>query len=261
MLVKLNGITMNVDMGGIGEQHITLIHGVGSNLHSWNEFIAGLGDSFSFLRYDLRGHGHSGKPPGPYTLQDFVDDLDALLSHFHINTTSLIGFSFGGIIGQAFVLAHPDKVNKLVLISTVAGRTLEERQSVHARLAMLESGGVASTIDAAIERWFTPEFRRAHPDLVERRRQQMFTNDPQAYAAAYRVFAESDLLDRLHEIRVPTLIITGQRDAGSTPEMALKMYQRIPDSCVLILPRLRHALLNEAPALLAELVRLFLLHE
>jgi len=238
--------------------HVTLIHGVGSTLASWDGVVAGLRDRFRILRYDLRGHGASGKPPGPYALDDFVEDLRALLRHDGARETRLVGFSFGGLIAQAFTLRHPAAVARLALISTVAGRTAEQRTAVRRRAEALAAGGPAATVDAAIERWFTPEFRATHPEAVARQVARVLANDPAAYAAAYRVFAETDLLEALGAIRCPTLIVTGAHDTGSTPEMARRMHARIPGSRLVILPRYRHALLTEAADELASLLRGFL---
>lgn len=86
----------------------------------------------------------------------------------------------------------------------------------------------------------------------------MLRNDPTGYAAAYRVFAEGDLLEHLHHIRCPTLIATGEHDSGSRPDMARRMHETIPGSQLVILPRYHHALLVEAAADVAELLRDFL---
>jgi pimeloyl-ACP methyl ester carboxylesterase len=71
-----DGVPIRCEATGSGP-HVTLIHGVGSNLESWDAIAPSLGERFRVLRYDLRGHGRSGKPPGPYALGDFVDDLRA----------------------------------------------------------------------------------------------------------------------------------------------------------------------------------------
>ncbi|MDH3691007.1 MAG: alpha/beta fold hydrolase [Gammaproteobacteria bacterium] len=239
-------------------QHVTLIHGVGAALDSWDGVQNGLRKSYRVLRYDLRGHGESDKTPGPYGLDDFVDDLKGLLDDEEAPTTNLVGFSFGGTIAQAFALRYPERITKFVLISGIAGRTDEERTRILERTKSLEQGGVESTIDAAIERWFTVEFRQQNRDLIQERIRRAKQNDPKAYAAAYRVFAQSDLVDSISEIQAPTLIITGEHDVGSTPRMAKLMHQRIKNSKLCILPRLRHGLLSEAPDELAALIDGFL---
>ena len=120
-------------------------------------------------------------------------------------------------------------------------------------------GGATLTIDASIDRWFTPEFRVNNPEIIKEHIEKVMRNDPAGYAAAYRVFAESDLVDELHQIRCPTMIVTGEHDIelesgdGSSHASAT-----IPESTVHILPNLRHDILVEAPDEVANLLRAFL---
>jgi pimeloyl-ACP methyl ester carboxylesterase len=183
-----NGITTAYHVTGQGA-HLTCIHGVGGALDSWDGVVAHLGSEFQCLRYDLRGHGQSSKPPGPYTLHDYVDDLAALLDQQGVAATHLVGFSLGGIIAQGFALQYPDRVSKLVLVSAIAGRTAEERRAILARSDRLDAGGVSANIEAAIERWFTPAFRAAHPEVIQARIEHIQANDPVGYPAAYRVLS------------------------------------------------------------------------
>jgi len=122
----------------------------------------------------------------------------------------------------------------------------------------LGRGGASTTVGAAIERWFTPEFRAGNPEIVERQIQRVLGNDPVGYAAAYRVFAESDPIDELGKISCPTLVMTGEHDTGSTPTMAASIHERIARSHLVILPRYRHSLLIEATADVLREVRAFL---
>ena len=210
------------------------------------------------MRYDLRGHGESGKPPGPYQLEDFVAGLLALLDEQDIQTTALVGFSFGGLIGPAFALAHPERVSRLAIISAVSGRTPQEQSAASARAVALAEGGATQTIDAALERWFTPAFREANPELIEARKHQAMKNDPVGYAAAYRVFCDSDLAGQLEAIACPTLVMTGEDDPGSNVRMARYMHTSIKGSELDILTGLRHSVLVEAPQTVGCRLRRFL---
>jgi len=257
MITSRDGIAINYAVEGQG-RHVTLLHGVGSHLQAWDGIVTALRDEFTFLRYDLRGHAQSGKPPGPYTLDDYVADLAALLDTQPVAQTTLVGFSFGGMIAPAFTVRHPERVRALGIVSAVAGRTPEQRAAVVKRAEELARGGATMTVGAAIERWFTPEFRARHPDIIDRQIERVMGNDPVGYAAAYRVFAESDVIDELHEIRCPTLVMTGEQDTGSTAAMATAIHERIADSRLVILPRYRHSLLIEATAEVVSELRAFL---
>jgi len=257
MITSRDGVAINFEVEGTG-RHVTLLHGVGSHLQAWDGVVAALRDEFTLLRYDLRGHANSGKPPGPYSLDDYVADLIALLDVQSVERTSLVGFSFGGMIAPAFAVRHPERVRALAIVSAVAGRTLAQRAGVVKRADELAQRGATMTVGAAIERWFTPEFRERNPEVIERQIQRVLGNDPAGYAAAYRVFAESDIIDDLHKIRCPTLVMTGEHDTGSTPAMAGAIHGRIVGSRLVILPRYRHSLLIEATAEVVSEVRAFL---
>ena len=257
MITSRDGVAINFEVEGRGRR-VTLLHGDGSHLPAWDDVAASLRDRFTLLRYDLRGHGKSGKPPGPYNLDDYVADLAALLDAQPVDRTTLVGFSFGGMIAPAFTVRHPERVRALGIVSAVAGRTPEQRAAVVKRADELGRGGASMTVGAAIERWFTPEFRAQNPDIIERQIQRVLGNDPGGYAAAYRVFAESDLIDDLGKISCPTLVMTGDHDTGSTPTMAMAIHERIAGSRLVILPRYRHSLLIEATSDVLRELRAFL---
>jgi (E)-2-((N-methylformamido)methylene)succinate hydrolase len=257
MRMRHNGYEINYDVEGSGPP-LVLIHGVGSSLRSWDHVVDRLRDAYRILRYDTLGHGNSEKPDGPYALDDYVSELLALLDAEGIERANIVGSSFGGMIAQAFAIAHPERVATVAFLSAVAARTPEQREAVIERADQLAAGGAERTIGAALERWYTPEFRAEHPDLLAEQAARVTANDPNGYAAAYRVFAESDLDQELSQIRVPTLIVTGEYDVGSTPEMARLMHDRIAGSRLEILPGLRHGILVEAPDAVADLLRDFL---
>ena len=237
---------------------LLMLHGVGSAMDSFDLLVAHLGARFRMLRYDLRGHGRSGKPPAPYDLAHYVQDAVDLLDARGIDRAHVLGFSFGGMIAQALAIAHPARVEGLVLVSSVAGRTAEEQSRMRERADTLEREGAAGTIEAAIERWFTPGFRERHPDVVEARIRRAMGNDPKGYAAAYRVFATADMNEALAGIRAPTLVMTGEHDVGSTPRMARLIHERVAGSRLEILDGLRHNVVEEAPQRVAELAGEFL---
>ena len=236
---------------------VTLIHGVGTWSDDWLGVVDRFDGRFRTLSYDLRSHGRSGHPPGDYTAADFVDDLVCLLDHLDIERTHLAGFSLGGLIAQAFALAHPERIDRLALISTIAGRTDEERKRVKERLTYIRSEPPASYFEASSTRWFTDEFRTEHPEPLAAKKQVISRMDTDRYAACYRVLAESDFADELHRIKNPTLIMTGEHDQGSNPRMARLMHEQIAGSELIVLPRLRHSILLEAPDIVGGILREF----
>ena len=250
-------VTLNYRIDGSGDP-LVCIHGVGSYLEAWSGVVERLKDSFTILTFDLRGHGQSSRVKGRYEIDDFVNEALALADKAGFSSFNLAGFSLGGLIAQRLALTHLDRLRKLVLLSTVAGRTPDERTRFLERLAALRAGTPADHHNASLSRWLTEEFQAANAETIARLRQRDAENDPECYAAAYRVLAETDFGGFLDQIRCPTLIATGEDDAGSNPRMARYMHERIPGSTLSILPGLRHSILIEAPETVANLMRGFL---
>jgi pimeloyl-ACP methyl ester carboxylesterase len=251
-------VTLNYRVDGNGPQKLVCIHGVGSYLEAWSGVVAHLPDQFTVLTSDLRGHGRSTRIKGRYEIDDFVNDTLALAGHVGFASFHLAGFSLGGLIAQRLALTHPERLRRLVLLATVAGRSPEERQAVLGRLAALAASQPSAHHAASLSRWLTEEFQERNPDVIAELRRRDAENDPACYAAAYRVLAETDFGGILDQIRSPTLIVTGEDDRGSNPRMARHMHDQIRGSRLEILPGLRHSILVEAPAQVADLMADFL---
>lgn len=224
---------------------VVLVHGVGSTSDAWSSIVALLGDDHPVIRYDLRGHGRSPKPTGPYTLDDFVADHIALMDDLDIDRAHVVGYSLGGLIAQALALSHPDRVDRLGILSAVAGRTEGERRAVRERLAAVEAEGPAGMAAQGPSRWYTRRFQERSPEAVARHLERFAANDPVAYAAAFRVLATSDLADELAKIEASTLVLTGSDDVGSPPRMSRLMAERIPDAQLVIVDGVKHGILEE----------------
>jgi pimeloyl-ACP methyl ester carboxylesterase len=235
---------------------VVLIHGVGADLEMWEPVAGRLAPSHDVVRYDMLGHGASAKPPGPYRLDDFVDQLRRLVDGLGFARFVLAGFSMGGLVAQGFALAAPDSVERLVLLNTVFDRSPQERAAVEARVREVLNGGHEAGIAAALERWFTPAFRATRPEVVAGIRRRMETNDLRAYAAAYGLFAAADhqLATRIGDIAVPTTVITGAEDQRSTAAMARAMALRLARGSCHVIPGQRHMTPLEVPDLVASLI-------
>jgi 3-oxoadipate enol-lactonase len=237
---------------------VLLIHGVGGDSRSWDRIAETLQGRHDVVAMDLRGHGESDLIAGPVDAHDLARDALQVLDEAGIRTCAVAGFSLGGTVAQALALDHPERVDKLALIGSVAGRTPQEQAKARERIRFLEEHGTAALVEGNRERWFTDAFRRDHADVVEQRVAQVKACDGPSYLHAFRVFATADFADRLHEIRVPTLVVTGEHDLAATGRMARLMGERIRDAEVHVLPNLRHSVLIEATATITELLTTFL---
>ncbi|WP_144553848.1 alpha/beta fold hydrolase [Peribacillus simplex] len=244
---------------GIGESLI-LIHGVGLDLTMWEKQVEDLSKHFHVIVYDMIGHGGSEHPPGPYSLSQFVEQLAALMNHLRIEKSHIIGFSMGGMVAQAFALKYPDKLKTLTILNAVANRTEEQRKAILKRVEEVKRTGPLATIEPAIQRWFNPEFLNLQEEIVSKIRKRLQTNDPASYLAAYTLFATADeeLWPQIHQIDIPTHIITGEHDVGSNPEMARQMHEKIAHSEILIVPNMKHMLPIEGSKIVNEAIRLFI---
>lgn len=257
--LTVKGVTLNYRLDGCGPEPLICVHGVGASMDSWNDVVQQLKERFNVLTFDLRGHGQSSKVKGRYEIQDFTNETLALADHVGFKSFNLLGFSLGGLIAQNIALTVPERVRKLFLLSTVAGRNEDEKARVLARLDALQSGERGAHFDASVSRWFSDDFRLKNPDLIEKLRLHNAQNDPDCYASSYRVLAETDFADRLADIACPTLIATGEFDIGSNTRMAQFMHETINGSQLAILPKMRHSVLVEASQQIATLAENFFL--
>lgn len=239
---------------------VVLVHGMGLNLNMWQGQLAPLEAEFTVVRYDLLGHGDSAARPGAYVMADFVTQLSQLLDHRGIDRCHLVGFSLGGLIVQAFTLAHPRRIDRLAVLNAGFDRGEEERAGMLARLRIAEEQGHGATVETALVRWFTPDFAAERPDVIEQVRAWMHANDPDVYPEIYRVlaFGDRELSVKVSAIRSPTLVLTCQYDSGSPPDMAEAMARVIPNAQLAVAPGLKHMGLLEDPGAINKILLPFL---
>lgn len=221
---------------------LALLHGVGLDRRMWAAQVHGLARSHMVVTYDLMGHGKSPPVIGEAVLKDWTSQLDRVRRALRIERFSLVGFSFGGMIAQDFALNYPERMERLVLMSAVYGRSAAERAGVEARLKLAREETPLAIIPAALERWFSPGFAAGQPETVQEYSQVLQNNDAESFLAAYACFAAADreLDGRLGAISCPTLVMTGELDTGSTPDMARNMAASIANAKLSILPHGRH---------------------
>jgi 3-oxoadipate enol-lactonase len=225
---------------------VFLIHGIGASRQSWDGLVEHLKHEFRCIAYDLRGHGKSPAPAPPYSLCDLVADLEALRAELGIERAHFIGHSLGGMIAPAYGRAFPDRVISLGLLSTAAGRTEVDSAKVKAVIAAMKHKGIGPVLESLKERWFTPEFASARPDVVTARLRQVLDADPDVFLSVFEIYAETEMAPWLGEVTPPALVLTGEFDGGCNPRLNRFMADALPNAELVILPGLRHAILLEA---------------
>jgi pimeloyl-ACP methyl ester carboxylesterase len=234
------------------------IHGLGMDLTMWDPLLRHLETAGRDVRYDTIGHGESTKPTGPYSLQLYARQAIELLDHLEIGSATIIGFSLGGLIAMAIGALYRDRVDGIAILNAVHRRTPAEQDAVELRVEQVRGGGPAATVDAALDRWFTQPFKQDNPELVEHVRRTILRNDPEAYLAAYQVFAQGgvEFHAELDRISRPALVATGEDDIGSTPLMSRRMAAALSGD-VVIWPKLRHLPPMEDPGIVARTLDVF----
>lgn len=239
---------------------VVLIHGLGLNHACWQWLALALEPQFRVLRYDLIGHGRSADPIGKATLKMLADQLARLLDHIGVEKVAVIGFSLGGMIARRFAQDYPSRTQALVVLHSPHRRSETAQAAILARVEQARAEGPGATVEAALDRWFTPAFRAANPDMMQLVRGWVLANDPAIYPALYQVFAEgiADVIVPTPPIQCPTLVITGDEDFGNGPEMTHAIAAEIPGATAMILPGLRHMALAEDPPAINDPVLSFL---
>ena len=225
---------------------LILIHGIGASRASFAGLIPYLKGEHRVISYDLRGHGASPTPKPPYTLDDLVEDLEALRAELGIDKAHVAGHSLGGMIGPAYARKYPQHVLSLGLYSTAAFRTADDSAKVRGVVAAMRNTGIPHVLETLKERWFTPEFAARRPDIIARRLQQVIDTDPDVFLSVFDIYAETEMSPWLPEVKHPCLVLTGENDGGCNPRVNTQIAEALPNSELVILPNLRHAILLEA---------------
>ena len=241
------------------QEDVVLVHGVGLDHEMWDEQVPMLRQQYRVLRYDMLGHGRS-QARTVRGIGSFVDQLDDLLGYLEIDRIHLVGLSMGGVVAQGFAGRFAERLRTLILMNTLYRRSEQELTGMRARLALTREQGLAPIAEAAIARWFNPEFQHLYPDRVQAVREKMLSNRIEPYIAAYAALVDADgeINDVLKRVACPTLVVTGEKDPGSTPAMARRMVADLPAGELAILEGLHHLTPVEAPGLVNQILLEFL---
>ena len=237
---------------------VVMSHALGLDLHMWDAFAERLAATHTVLRYDHRGHGGSARPPGPYAIDDLVDDAARVIREWGRGPVAWIGLSMGGMVGQGLAVRHPELLASAVLANTTSRYPEAARPVWAARIESVERGGMAAIADAVVERYLNADHRAAHPEEAAALRAKLARADPRGYAAACHAVSRVDWLEQLAEVKTPTLVIAGARDVGATPEMAQAIAERIPGAQLEVFADASHLSVAEVPDAFFAVVSAFL---
>ncbi len=225
--VRVNGIDIRYQIAGEGPW-LMLSHSLATDLTLWDDQVAALTARFRVLRFDTRGHGGTSAPDGPYDFPMLTADVLGLMDALSIGRAHFVGISMGGMIAQYVALAAPERVDRLVLVSTTSGYLPEARAMWADRIAAVRAQGMEPLAAPTLERWFTPPFRRAHPETMNRIAALIRTTPAAGYIGSGQAIALLETTNRLPAVRSPTLVIAGADDTGTPPAMGRRIAEQIP---------------------------------
>jgi len=206
--------------GEEGRPWIILSNSLGAIHAMWEPQLELLTTSYRVLRYDTRGHGGSSAPPAPYILDDLVGDIIGILDHYGIDSADMLGLSLGGTTMMRLATAHPERVRKLVICDASAETESADLDRWDRRIAQVMSEGTLSLGDELLERWYTPAFRDARPDIMAWSLEMLGRVSATGYAGCAAALKDVHLLRDLPALRIETLLISGKQDSQTPVKMA-----------------------------------------
>lgn len=235
---------------------VLLVHAFPTSHALWEHQIEALGGKYHLIRLDLRGFGQSPVPEPPFRMEAFAADLRCLLDLLEIDRVNFVGISMGGMIGQVFALAHPERVQSLSLCMTtsvVPTDTPPEGDPnyyICARLfrravARAEAEGMEPIVAMCLDRWFTPAFQASAP--AQRVAEIIRRNTVRGYRGGVDAMTAFDVTARLGQIRAPTLVMPGALDQGTPVSCSEVIAASIADSRLEIVDGARHIAIVEQP--------------
>jgi pimeloyl-ACP methyl ester carboxylesterase len=244
-VLPLRDINLYYEVAGQGDP-IVFIHGLGSSARDWEYQVPFFAPRYRVVVFDVRGHGRSDKPPGPYSVPLFAQDAAALIRALEAAPAHVVGISMGGMIALQLAVDEPALVRSLVVVNSgpeLVVRTFRERLMILQRFLIVRLLGMRKMGEVLSQRLFP------RPDQAPLR--QMFVerwaeNDPRAYREAMRALVGWSVADRLGDIRCPTLVIASDQDY--TPVSAKEAYvARMPNARLVVIPDAHHAVTVERP--------------
>ena len=244
--LEAGGFRMHYTLGGAaGAPAVVMSNSLGTNLSMWDPQAPEVAKRFRVLRYDTRGHGQTSVTPGPYSVEQLAHDVTRLLDALKLERVHFCGLSLGGLTGMWLGVHAGHRLHRLVLCNTAA--KIGTAETWNTRIESVHRDGMKVIAAAAIERWFTPEFRAGSPGLVAVAQQMLENTPPEGYAGCCAAVRDFDFREALSAIRVSTLVVSGARDPATPPADGRFLAERIAGAQYVELPT-SHLSNFQAPA-------------
>lgn len=258
-IIELDEVSIHYELSGpASARTLVFSNSLGSDLHMWDKIVPLLEHDFRVLRYDTRGHGSSGTPPLPWSIEMLAGDLIGLLNALSIERAHFCGLSLGGMVGLWLGLHFPERIDRLVLANTAA--RIGSREMWDARIAAVKAQGMPALAGGTVDRWLTAQFIRDCPEEVEAIRSMIERTSPEGYIGCCGVLRDTDLREDLARIQAPCLVITGTHDPATPPADGRTLQSNLRHARYVELDA-AHLSAWERPADFAEALRTFLFEQ
>lgn len=244
--VKVHQTELYFAQAGQGQPALLFVHGAGGDHTLWGQQFRDLAKDFSVAALDLNGHGRSPARAGD-GLQTYVEDVLAVLQALAMPTV-IVGHSMGGAIALTVALQRPKDLIGLGLVGTGA------RLKVHPQILELCQTDFEKAVELVVSWAFAAE---ASAELVQKAREQMRRNGQTALYRDFLSCATFDVMSRLSEIPVPTLVLCGREDKLTPVKYSEYLQQSIPNAQVKVIERAGHMVMLEQPEALHDALRQF----
>ncbi len=225
----VNGTNLHYRIDGAANSDapwLVFSNSLGSDLSMWTPQLVEFSKHFRVLRYDTRGHGHSGVPQGPYTIEQLTGDVIGLMDHLGIERAHFCGVSMGGLTGVGLGARYAKRIGKLVLCNTAA--KIGSPEVWEPRAARARNEGMLALADAVLPRWFTAGFFEREPLVLAQVRDVFVHTDNEGYASNCDAINAADLRGEAPSIVAPTLVISGTHDLAATPAQGRELAAAVP---------------------------------
>lgn len=245
--VRLHGDDGVLDVGEEGAgKPIVLLHSLLADRAVFDEIVPLLAMERRVIVPDLPGFG--GSSSAGATIEGIADRIASLFDALKLGTEAdVLGNGFGGFIASMLAIRHGDKFDRLVLADTGLAFTPEGKQSFYAMADRVRQSGMEAIVDVAMKRLFPDDFIAAHPEIVAERRNALVKTNPGFFAEACHALAALDLAAQIGTIRNRTLVVVGELDTATPPEMSHVLARALPDAELLEIPGCGHAPMVQAP--------------
>ncbi len=259
MRAAANGIEIEYRFDGPADAPVVVLsHSLATTMAMWEPQLDALTGRYRVLRYDMRGHGASSAPAGPYSSSLLASDVAGLLDRLELKRVHFVGLSIGGMIGQRLAIDHASRLASVALCSTTSQITDAMRGIWDQRIAAVEAGGMASQVATTLERWFTAPYRAAHPDKAEWIGAMIRDTPVAGFIGCGRAIQNLDVGDGISAIRLPTLVMPGELDPAMPPAVSEVIHRAVPGSEFAVVANASHLANIEQPASFNERLLRFL---